>query len=163
MTTDSAAAPSCPSPAEAARTEATCKTCQRLLPIGDFYGSIRRSFYFCKSCCSRAAKLRRTQDPATRLLSRARASERRRGVHLRGLKVDTLRLMLADLGEPDLIKADRLRLVRCRAKEPLGPQNAQLLILAAPDEELEEDAACAAPDGGGGRQPGGDEQGSVAA
>ena len=114
------------------RTHATCNTCGELKPTSEFYSSLARSFYFCRSCCAAAAKLRRQVQPEYRLLSRARACERRQGTPLQGLGVETVRKLLADLAEPGFVEADQIRLVRRCPDLPLAEDNAELVIVHPP-------------------------------
>ena len=120
-------------------TEACCKACERVLAIDAFYPSVYRGFRFCRACCTLGSKQRRQRDPAVKLLSRARAAERRRKARLSGFRVEAVRRMIADLDEPALIEADRVRLVRRFEDEALSEDNAELVIL-----EQEEEGAPAA-------------------
>lgn len=76
-----------------------CKRCDQTKPRTDFYeGALKRSFYFCRTCCVLRSTEYRRQDHAARLAARLRMRMKRAGVPM-NLGTAEIRELLNGVGE----------------------------------------------------------------
>ena len=104
-----------------------CKDCGERKPAAEFdLKAVSRAFRTCKRCHSRRGTERRRSDPATRLISRARVREKRRGRERMSVSISHVRDLLRREEDPRYAELDLLSLERERAEEPLSALNAFL-------------------------------------